>query len=133
MWLIWHMAYAGHLEEASIHLSPSSHPGAGSSVFGPLQDLLFRARSTSRTAGNVQPLRTTTDGSQLSSQELRDRLLGSTVLLSHQALLLHRDQVGQGLPLPAKWLSAIWAGEQLGPSERAIDLLPPPPTGWLRQ
>lgn len=131
MWLVWHMAYARHLEEASIHLSPSSHPGAWSSVFGPLQDLLFGVRSTSRAAGNIQPLRTTTKGSQLSSQ-LRDRQLGSTVLLSHQALLLHRDQVGRGLPLLAKWLSAIWAGQGLGPSERAIDLLPPP-TGWLRQ
>lgn len=80
MWLSWHMAYAGHLEEASIHLSPSSHPGAWSSVFGPLQDLLFGARHTSRAAGNVQPLRTTTEGSQLSSSSGTDKWVALSFL-----------------------------------------------------
>lgn len=45
-------------------------------------------------------------GRQLSFQKLSGRELGSAILLSHQPLLLPRDQAGRGLSVLAKWLSA---------------------------
>lgn len=68
---------------------------------------------------------------QLSSQKLGRRELGSIVLLSRQALLLHRDQAGRGLSLSAKWLSALSDRrvEKCRPGERAVDLPRPPHSG----
>lgn len=97
------VAHAWRSQGASTHESQlCPHAEAQSSVFGASQDLLLGAGR-----GHVQAHRATPDGSQRSSQELGDRHVGSAVLLSPQALLLHRDHVGRALSLPAKRLLAV--------------------------
>lgn len=77
---------------------PPHAPPSWRSMFGASHDLLFQ----------WPPTRAPTEGSQLSSQELSGRELGSAILLSQQALLWHRDPTGRRLSLLAKWLWAHW-------------------------
>lgn len=110
MWGMWHMP--GTYKAPSRREAPGpAQPSAG---------LAFYIWSITRlTIDSVQPLRATTDGSQLPSQELSGGVLGSALLLSYQVLLLLRDWAGWGLILLVKGLSShgqkskgIWARKE---------------------